>query len=75
MKLLVIKLTCVGLFVLALQILMMSGVVSPVFRLPYVPMTREQREECVKLVEEFGIENTVFDKLEVMEDSDFEFLF
>ncbi|KAH7865087.1 hypothetical protein Vadar_002067 [Vaccinium darrowii] len=35
------------------------GVVKPIFRLPYVPLPLEKREEFVKLVKEIGRENFV----------------
>ncbi|XP_058744114.1 4-hydroxy-tetrahydrodipicolinate synthase, chloroplastic-like [Vicia villosa] len=48
------------------------GVVKPVFRLPYVPLNREQRVEFVNLVKEMGRENFVGDRdVQVLEDDDF----
>ncbi|XP_057527688.1 4-hydroxy-tetrahydrodipicolinate synthase, chloroplastic-like isoform X2 [Amaranthus tricolor] len=48
------------------------GVARPVFRLPYVPLSREKRIEFVHLVKEIGRENFVGDKdIQVLDDNDF----
>lgn len=48
------------------------GVVRPVFRLPYVPLSVEKRMEFVKLVNEIGREHFVGEKdVEVLDDDDF----
>eukprot|EP00238_Polyblepharides_amylifera_P009825 CAMPEP_0196580648 /NCGR_PEP_ID=MMETSP1081-20130531/29804_1 /TAXON_ID=36882 /ORGANISM="Pyramimonas amylifera, Strain CCMP720" /LENGTH=352 /DNA_ID=CAMNT_0041900571 /DNA_START=81 /DNA_END=1139 /DNA_ORIENTATION=- len=51
--------------------LMMGGACQPVFRLPYMAMSREEREECVQIIEELGIEHTIFDSMKAMDDADF----
>ncbi|XP_004510938.1 4-hydroxy-tetrahydrodipicolinate synthase, chloroplastic-like [Cicer arietinum] len=48
------------------------GVIKPVFRLPYVPLSMEQRVEFVNLVKEIGREHFVGDKdVRVLEDDEF----
>lgn len=51
--------------------LMMLGSVKPAFRLPYIAMTAEQREQGVKLIRELGLEHFVGDTLSVLTDGDF----
>ncbi|XP_043705792.1 4-hydroxy-tetrahydrodipicolinate synthase, chloroplastic-like [Telopea speciosissima] len=52
--------------------LMQLGVVRPVFRLPYLPLSRARREEFVSIVKELGRENFVGDRdVQVLEDDDF----
>eukprot|EP00240_Pyramimonas_obovata_P004486 CAMPEP_0118935482 /NCGR_PEP_ID=MMETSP1169-20130426/15667_1 /TAXON_ID=36882 /ORGANISM="Pyramimonas obovata, Strain CCMP722" /LENGTH=381 /DNA_ID=CAMNT_0006878527 /DNA_START=203 /DNA_END=1348 /DNA_ORIENTATION=- len=55
-------------------LLMMGGHCEPVWRLPYVPMSKEQRAEVIAIINELGMENTVFDTLKEMDDSDFTYL-
>lgn len=50
--------------------LCMSGVIQPVFRLPYLPVDHEARAELVALVEELELQEEV-GKLHVMRDTDF----
>jgi hypothetical protein len=57
-----------------MQVLMMGGLSNPVWRLPYVPMSKAQREECIAIINELGLEHTVFDKLSAMDDSEFKYL-
>ncbi|CAN4093623.1 unnamed protein product [Withania somnifera] len=48
------------------------GVVRPVFRLPYVPLTKAKREEFVKIVEKIGRENFIGERdVQVLDDNDF----
>jgi 4-hydroxy-tetrahydrodipicolinate synthase len=48
------------------------GVIKPVFRLPYVPLSMEQRVGFVNLVKEMGREHFVGEKdVQVLEDDDF----
>lgn len=48
------------------------GLIRPVFRLPYVPLPKEKREEFVRIVEAIGIEHFVgSERVEVLDDSDF----
>ncbi|KEH19034.1 putative 4-hydroxy-tetrahydrodipicolinate synthase [Medicago truncatula] len=48
------------------------GVIKPVFRLPYVPLSRERRVEFVKLVKQIGRDHFVGEKdVEVLDDEDF----
>ncbi|KAM3288321.1 4-hydroxy-tetrahydrodipicolinate synthase, chloroplastic isoform X1 [Capsicum chacoense] len=48
------------------------GVVRPIFRLPYVPVTKAKREEFVKIVEEIGRENFIGESdVQVLDDDDF----
>ncbi|KAJ0438657.1 4-hydroxy-tetrahydrodipicolinate synthase [Helianthus annuus] len=48
------------------------GVVRPVFRLPYVPLSLVKRVEFVNIVKEIGRENFIGDKeVEVLDDDDF----
>eukprot|EP00854_Cymbomonas_tetramitiformis_P010918 gene10918-12916_t len=51
--------------------LMMGGRAKPVFRLPYVQYPEEQRKEGARILEEIGLEYTIFDEVRVMEDDDF----
>ncbi|XP_006362380.1 4-hydroxy-tetrahydrodipicolinate synthase, chloroplastic-like [Solanum tuberosum] len=47
------------------------GVVRPVFRLPYVPLTKAKREEFVKIVEKIGRENFIGERdVQVLDDND-----
>lgn len=48
------------------------GVVRPIFRLPYVPLNIEKREEFVQLVTDIGRQHFIGDKdVKVLEDEDF----
>lgn len=48
------------------------GLIRPVFRLPYVPLSRERREEFVRIVRDIGIEHFPGAKdVRVMEDDEF----
>ncbi|XP_016462988.1 4-hydroxy-tetrahydrodipicolinate synthase, chloroplastic-like [Nicotiana tabacum] len=48
------------------------GVVRPVFRLPYVPLTKAKREEFVKIVKDIGRENFIGERdVQVLDDNDF----
>ncbi|MBF0278437.1 MAG: 4-hydroxy-tetrahydrodipicolinate synthase [SAR324 cluster bacterium] len=51
--------------------LSMLGAVSPVFRLPYVPLNLERRKIGMELLQAIEPENRVGDRLQLMEDSDF----
>lgn len=55
-------------------ILMQGGLSKPVWRLPYVPMSVAQRKEIIDIVSELGMDNTIFDKLDVLDDTDFHYL-
>ena len=52
---------------------MMMGLVKPVFRLPYVPLSRDEREQGAKLLEAVRehLPRGVKD-IRVMEDSEFQ---
>ncbi|OKY27430.1 MULTISPECIES: 4-hydroxy-tetrahydrodipicolinate synthase [Thalassotalea] len=50
--------------------LMMTGAVSPNFRLPYKALTIEQREQGLALMEAIGAEHLVGEELNVLDDSD-----
>ncbi|XP_024379371.1 4-hydroxy-tetrahydrodipicolinate synthase, chloroplastic [Physcomitrium patens] len=51
------------------------GVIRPVFRLPYVPLSIEKRWEFVQMVHDIGREHFVGDNdVQVMEDNDFALL-
>ncbi|CAK9222408.1 unnamed protein product [Sphagnum troendelagicum] len=48
------------------------GLIQPVFRLPYVPLGIEQRQQFVQIVEDIGRQHFVGDKdVQVLEDDDF----
>ncbi|CAN4118790.1 unnamed protein product [Withania somnifera] len=48
------------------------GVVRPVFRLPYIPLTKAKREEFVKIVEKIGREYFIGERdVQVLDDDDF----
>lgn len=48
------------------------GVIRPVFRLPYVPLSIEKRKEFAQMVHDIGREHFVGnDDVQVMEDDDF----
>lgn len=51
--------------------LMMCGLVRPVFRLPYVPLSREQREVGAKLLQPFKEHIPGCTEVRVMEDDEF----
>eukprot|EP00798_Chlamydomonas_sp_ICE-L_P024710 gene24710-10348_t len=54
--------------------LSMCGIVNPVFRLPYVPLSREQRETGAKLLEAVKEHIPNCNEIKVLEDSDFELI-
>jgi len=48
------------------------GLIQPVFRLPYVPLGIEQRQQFAQIVEDIGRQHFVGDKdVQVLEDDDF----
>jgi 4-hydroxy-tetrahydrodipicolinate synthase len=51
--------------------LMMCGLVKPVWRLPYVPLSREQRERGAALLAPFKAHIPGCTDIRVMEDKDF----
>eukprot|EP00239_Pterosperma_sp_CCMP1384_P012198 CAMPEP_0197866438 /NCGR_PEP_ID=MMETSP1438-20131217/44216_1 /TAXON_ID=1461541 /ORGANISM="Pterosperma sp., Strain CCMP1384" /LENGTH=385 /DNA_ID=CAMNT_0043485007 /DNA_START=84 /DNA_END=1241 /DNA_ORIENTATION=- len=51
-------------------ILAMGGLCKPVFRLPYCPMSLAEREEAVRLINDIGLENTIFDSINALNDDD-----
>ncbi|QDZ19658.1 dihydrodipicolinate synthase [Chloropicon primus] len=51
--------------------LSMTGQVKPVFRLPYVPYSKEMREEGLELLKELGADVKGHEIMKAMEDSDF----
>ncbi|MCC6219687.1 MAG: 4-hydroxy-tetrahydrodipicolinate synthase [Deltaproteobacteria bacterium] len=51
--------------------LAMTGATKPVFRLPYVPLTLEQRRTGLAILEKFDSADIVGKRLSLMEDSDF----
>jgi 4-hydroxy-tetrahydrodipicolinate synthase len=51
--------------------LAMCGVARPVFRLPYVPLSKEQREQGAKLLRKFQEDIPGCKEVRVMEDADF----
>ena len=52
-------------------VLMMTGAVAPVFRLPYQALTREQREQGLALLSAFESGEYVGDQARLLTDSDF----
>jgi 4-hydroxy-tetrahydrodipicolinate synthase len=52
-------------------LLAMTGATQPVFRLPYVPLEREARQQGLELLRAFTSEQRVGSRLEVLNDSDF----
>eukprot|EP00741_Cyanophora_paradoxa_P014304 tig00020780_g13796.t1 len=55
-------------------VLAMTGAVQPVFRLPYVPLSLEQRQKGVELLAKVDRAAIVGSRLEVMADADFTLL-
>lgn len=53
--------------------LMMTGAVSPVFRMPYKALTKVQREEGLAIVSALTQSDVVGDKLMLMADEDFQY--
>ena len=53
--------------------LMMMGLCKPVFRLPYLPCSKEHRIKGKEILEKIGLENLPagVTEIRVMEDSDF----
>ena len=49
----------------------MCGLIRPVFRLPYVPLSLEQREAGVKLLRAFAADLPGVSDINTMKDSDF----
>ena len=54
--------------------LAMCGLVKPVFRLPYVPLSREQRELGAKLLEGVKAHIPGCKEVRIMEDSEFQLI-
>lgn len=56
-------------------LLAMTGLVQPIFRLPYVPYSRELREEGARILNELGLENLPgVSEVRVMDDDEFTIL-
>jgi 4-hydroxy-tetrahydrodipicolinate synthase len=53
--------------------LMMTGAVSPIFRMPYKALTKIQREQGLALLAELAKDELVGDKLMLMADEDFQY--
>lgn len=53
--------------------LMMTGAVSPNFRLPYKALNKEQRQQGVDLLSVLGPDNIVGDSLSLLNDGDFKY--
>ena len=53
---------------------MMCGLAKPVFRLPYVPLSRAQREEGAKLLEAVREHLPGVEAIRVMEDDEFKIM-
>lgn len=53
--------------------LMMTGAVSPVFRMPYKALTLSQREEGLKILAEISQTDRVGEQLNLMADNDFQY--
>jgi len=54
--------------------LMMCGLVRPVFRLPYVPLSKEQRQKGAKLLEAVKEHIPGCERIRVMEDDEFKLI-
>lgn len=54
--------------------LMMCGLAKPVFRLPYVPLSRAQREDGAKLLEAVREHLPGVEAIRVMEDDEFKIM-
>ena len=55
--------------------LAMGGVIQPVFRLPYYPLSKAQREEGVRLINALGLAHfPSFKHLRAMDDAEFRIL-
>lgn len=52
-------------------LLAMMHVSQPIFRLPYLPFTKEDRERGKAIVEELGLQNTISSSIDVLDDQDF----
>ncbi len=53
--------------------LMMTGAVKPNFRLPYLALTKEQRQSGYELLAKLDVNDRVGDELSLLEDSDFKY--
>jgi 4-hydroxy-tetrahydrodipicolinate synthase len=53
--------------------LMMTGAVKSNFRLPYLALTQERRQQGLALLSKFDSSNLVGDKLSLLADSDFNY--
>ncbi|MCW9015671.1 MAG: dihydrodipicolinate synthase family protein, partial [Kangiellaceae bacterium] len=51
--------------------LAMSGAIKPVFRLPYLPLNKQDREDGVEILKEFDNDDLVGNSLSVMDDEQF----
>lgn len=49
----------------------MMRVAKPIFRLPYLPFSKDDRVEGKRIVENLGLHRTIADSVDVLEDSDF----
>jgi len=52
----------------------MCGLVQPIFRLPYVPLSREQREKGAELLKAVADDIPGVKDIRVMDDSEFKFV-
>ena len=53
--------------------LMMTGAVSPNFRLPYKALNKEQRQEGIELISALNSDEVVGDSLFLLNDDDFKY--
>jgi 4-hydroxy-tetrahydrodipicolinate synthase len=53
--------------------LMMTGAVKPNFRLPYLALTQEQRQQGLELLSKFDVSDLVGDELSLLADSNFNY--
>jgi len=52
---------------------MMTGAVSPNFRLPYKALNKEQRQEGIELISALNSDEVVGDSLSLLNDDDFKY--
>ena len=52
-------------------VLSMTGSIKPVFRLPYSPVEKEERQKIFEILKDFELDELVGSNLEIMDDQDF----
>lgn len=54
--------------------LSMTGAINPIFRLPYLPLDSERRNQGFEILQQIGKENLIGTQLEILDEQDFHIL-